>query len=81
MLKNCVVALCCGLISSGLSAQVVVSRLAPAGLAPHELMVSLDSLFAGKSYQPVAALFARSGAQLYVEDQDEYPKFSGERRS
>lgn len=77
MLKNCVVALCCELISSGLSAQVVVSRLAPAGLAPHELMVSL----AGKSYQPVAALFARSGAQLYVEDQDEYPKFSGERRS
>src|ERR1700722_20058570 len=53
-MKKCLVVLWLGLIVGRLSAQVSVSRLAPAGLVSDQLLVSLDSLFAGKSYEAVA---------------------------
>jgi hypothetical protein len=58
MVKKCLLVLYFGLMGCRLSAQVSVSRLAPAGLASRQLLVSLDSLFAGKSYGAVAGVKA-----------------------
>ena len=71
MSKNYFVVLVFWLIGWRLSAQVGVSRLVPAGLATDQLLVSLDSLFAGKPYQPVAALSLQV-LNFYPLDKDRY---------
>ncbi len=71
MFRNYLAVLCFGLISCGLVAQVTVSRLVPAALTPAPLLVSLDSLFAGKEYQAVASLSLQV-LNVYPLDKDRY---------
>jgi hypothetical protein len=71
MFKNYLAAVIFGLISCSVAAQVTVSRLVPAGIAPDRLVVSLDSLFAGAAYQAVDTLTLQL-MNFYPLDKDRY---------